>query len=70
MDNEERAGRFQMMLNKYRSYIDDADEESLLTDILTDARHWCAAHDVDFETKLITSEYNFNEERGEAHATK
>lgn len=39
-----------------------SEQASLLTDILTDLRHWARCEEVDFEKCLTTSEVNFNVE--------
>lgn len=40
--------------------------QDILTDILTDALHWCAAHEIDFERALTRARRHFLEERLEA----
>ena len=44
-----------------------SEQASLLTDILTDLRHWARCEDVDFEKCCITSEVSFNVELDEEH---
>ena len=43
-----------------------SDRLDILSDILADALHWCAAHEVDFKQALTRARYHFLEERLEA----
>ncbi len=43
----------------YRHEPDDA----VIGDMLTDLRHFCAAHDINFAAKIVSSEVNFESEK-------
>jgi hypothetical protein len=48
--------------NHDRGYKNEPDE-SVVGDLLTDLRHFCARDGVDFEAKLIGSQINYEAER-------
>ena len=57
--NHNRAGRIELTLMEYR----DPDDEAALTDLLTDAMHYCAIHARDFALALRRAERHFAFER-------
>ncbi len=70
MDNDQRRGMARVAVDKYRILRASADpgyrgepDEAVIGDMLTDLRHLCAADDIDFASKIISSEVNFESER-------
>lgn len=57
--NQHRAGRIESTLMEYR----DPDDEAALTDLLTDAMHYCAINGRDFEMALKRARRHFAFER-------
>ena len=57
--NHHRAGRIESTLMEYR----DPDHEAALTDLLTDALHYCHIHTIDFALAMERAERHFAFER-------
>jgi hypothetical protein len=57
--NQHRAGRIELTLMEYR----DPDDEAALSDLLTDAMHYCHIHGKDFALALRRAERHFAFER-------
>lgn len=50
--NEKRCTRFEKAI---RDYLENDDMDDILTDILTDARHWCQKNGIGFEDAVLRS---------------
>lgn len=64
--DEERASRASFAIDEYHKRFsdeEDVDFSSLFYDLLTDMRHAAVSNGIDFETALVISEGNFEEER-------
>ena len=57
--NQHRAGRIESTLMEYR----DPDDEAALTDLMTDAMHYCAIRGRDFDVILGRARRHFIFER-------
>lgn len=62
----ERLGRAQKIIDLYREDT-GTDEETALTDLLTDLRHWAYGSDQDFDEARDRSERHFDAEIEEYH---
>lgn len=63
-DNQARIQCGEEIISFMSCEIGDGDNQSLLTDALTDLRHWAEKEGVDFLRSIQMSAINFSEERG------
>ncbi len=60
-----RADSGERLINFYRGSClnGDGDDDSIVSDILSDLRHLCAREGVDFDAAVLVSEINFEQEK-------
>lgn len=61
--NQERADRADKVILDYGPGTTRADQIDNLTDLLTDAMHWCVATGYPFELCLLHARYHFDAEK-------
>jgi hypothetical protein len=68
--NEDRTSRIAAMLADYAEQVGDPNGEyfSIISDVLTDLRHYCADNAIPLDRAWVLSQDNYEEESEEAEA--
>jgi hypothetical protein len=62
-DNTARASFAGQTLRFYRDIVGSDDDETVITDLLADLRHFCDAAGLDFDAMIDSSFQHWNEEK-------